>query len=406
MTVDVKTLFLLTIYIEAILGLLLLFAWVQNPGNRAVAWWGSAHLLRSLSAILFGMLGVLPELVAIDAANAILFMSYAVTWTGARLFDGRGVRPGTLVTGATVWVLFTHGAGLALGAEVKTLLSAGIIAAFSWGTAFEFWRGRAEHLVSRWPAIFILFAHGGVALLRGPIGAVSWTQSDPIFFSGWLTVVGIESLLFPISLAFILLAMAKERVEVGHKTAAMTDALTGLVNRRAFFDQAAKLAVRQEALNKPVSVFMIDLDHFKSINDRFGHGAGDRVLQVFAACATGVLRSSDIVARLGGEEFAVMLADADRDNAFVVAERVRAAFGQAGRLVDGLEIGASASIGVSIMRHPAQTVSELLAEADRALYDAKATGRNRVALATPVFDTLVKASIPARVRAAESRTAA
>src|SRR3954447_16760 len=83
MNLDVNTLFLVTIYVEAILGLLLLFAWVQNLNIRALAWWGCSHLMRAASVVLFGMYGSVPDAVSIDLANAILFLSYAAVWTGA-----------------------------------------------------------------------------------------------------------------------------------------------------------------------------------------------------------------------------------------------------------------------------------------------------------------------------------
>src|SRR5258707_9295914 len=86
MNLDVNTLFLVTIYVEAMLGLLLLFAWVQNAQIRAVAWWGSAHLMRAGSVVLFGMYGAVSDAISIDLANAILFLAYGITWTGARVF--------------------------------------------------------------------------------------------------------------------------------------------------------------------------------------------------------------------------------------------------------------------------------------------------------------------------------
>src|SRR5664280_790804 len=100
MSLDVNTLFMVTIYVEAILGLLLLFAWVQNSAIYAVAWWGSAHLLRAGSITLFGMYGQIPDIFAIDLSNAILLTSFAVTWTGARVFDGRSPEPIGLMAGA------------------------------------------------------------------------------------------------------------------------------------------------------------------------------------------------------------------------------------------------------------------------------------------------------------------
>src|SRR5271170_7699878 len=89
MNLDVNTLFLVTIYVEAILGLLLLFAWVQNTAIYAVAWWGFADLMRAASIMLFGMYGSVSDLISIDLANAILFTAFALTWTGARVFDNR-----------------------------------------------------------------------------------------------------------------------------------------------------------------------------------------------------------------------------------------------------------------------------------------------------------------------------
>jgi len=105
MTLDVYTLFLVTIYVEAILGLLLLFVWAQNMALRAVCWWGFAHLIRLVSIWLFGRYGAVPDLVSIDLANALLFTAFAATWTGARVFDGRPVEPVYLVTGAVLWLL-------------------------------------------------------------------------------------------------------------------------------------------------------------------------------------------------------------------------------------------------------------------------------------------------------------
>jgi diguanylate cyclase (GGDEF)-like protein len=211
---------------------------------------------------------------------------------------------------------------------------------------------------------------------------LSHIEREPALTSAWLTVLSVEALLFTIAAAFVLLAMAKERNEQGHKTAAMIDPLTGLANRRAFEQEAEQITRRQIALNRPVAVFLIDLDHFKAINDNFGHATGDCVLQLFAEVCAANLRSTDLVGRLGGEEFAVLLSDANHDNAFMVAERIRSAFATAAMMADDHMIGATISIGISIIQDPDQNLAILLAQADQALYQAKARGRNRVALAT------------------------
>jgi diguanylate cyclase (GGDEF)-like protein len=402
MNLDVNTLFLVTIYVEAILGLLLLFAWVQNSEVNAVAWWGSAHLLRAGSITLFGMYGQAPDIITIDLANAILLTSFAVTWTGARIFDGGKPVPAGIFAGAALWLFLSHMPLVESSLGFRSLLSAGIIASYTWLSVAEFWRGRAEQLVSRLPAIFMLFAHGCLFLLRTPLSALlPWSPSNQVFGSVWLTVLSSEALLFTISIAFIMLAMAKERAEQSHKTAAMIDPLTGLINRRGFFLESARVARRQADNPQLAAVLLVDLDNFKSINDRFGHALGDKVLQIFAATAVQTVRPSDFVGRLGGEEFAAVLHNVGRERALVIAERMRAAFAEATTMVDGSAIGATASIGMVMSDCPDFDVSELLVQADKALYEAKERGRNRVEVASADRGA-VRRSEPAAASLAQS----
>jgi len=195
--------------------------------------------------------------------------------------------------------------------------------------------------------------------------------------------------------------MSKERTELRHKTAAMTDPLTGLLNRRAFLQDAEVLLQQQIARDRPIAVLLIDLDHFKSINDRFGHAVGDKVLQIFARTTRAGLRQSDLLGRLGGEEFTVVLADASVDNAYLVADRLRKAFAAAAAVVDGETIYATASIGVSVIVDPGQDLAKLITLADQALYLAKARGRNRVEVA-PIEVAAEPMLRPAVVRAERS----
>jgi diguanylate cyclase (GGDEF)-like protein len=126
---------------------------------------------------------------------------------------------------------------------------------------------------------------------------------------------------------------------------------------------------------------LIDLDHFKSINDRFGHAIGDRVLEKFAETAQHSLRAGDLIGRLGGEEFAAVLYDMPRDKAVAAAERLRVAFEQATQEVEGHAVCATMSIGLVHCETPLLDVPGLLAQADQALYFAKQRGRNRTEVA-------------------------
>ena len=383
MDLDLNTLLLVTVYVEAMLGLLLLFAWVQNTQILAVAWWGFAHLLRSASIVLFGMYGTASDLISIDLANAILFTAFAMTYTGARVFDGRKVQPLALAAGAIVWLVVSRTPFVSDSMDARVLLSSGIITSYTWCTAYEFWRGRNEPLVSRWPAIFMLFAHGALFLLRTPLTSIlPWSSQNQLFASVWLTVLSFEALLFTISIAFILLAMAKERTELRHKTAALIDPLTGIANRRAFLETATELVLRQANNGRPWAVLLIDLDHFKSINDRFGHAIGDQILQIFAEATSAKLKPHDLIGRLGGEEFAVVLQDTSREGALAMAERIRSTFAEAAATVDNCAVHSTVSIGVVVEQDASMDIPTLLSQADQALYYAKARGRNRVEVAS------------------------
>jgi diguanylate cyclase (GGDEF)-like protein len=203
-----------------------------------------------------------------------------------------------------------------------------------------------------------------------------------VFDSVWLTVLSFEALLFTIAIAFITLAMAKERTELRHKTAALVDPLTGIANRRAFLEEATRLSQARGADPHPVVVVLADLDRFKSINDRFGHAVGDQVLQVFAQVASAKLGPCDLIGRLGGEEFAIVLYDVGREKGLAIAEQIREAFEAAAAEVSGRPVGGTVSMGMVVAESGVIDLPALLAQADAALYGAKERGRNRIELAS------------------------
>lgn len=162
------------------------------------------------------------------------------------------------------------------------------------------------------------------------------------------------------------------------------DDLTGLANRRGLDEVLLREVARSNRYGRPMSIVMIDLDRFKELNDRYGHLAGDHVLQQAAAVIRRSVRTQDIVARYGGEELAVLMPETPMEQAALVAERLRASLAGATFLWRDQELRVTASFGVvGTPSMPVQEPAELLRLADRALYRAKAQGRNRVALARP-----------------------
>jgi diguanylate cyclase (GGDEF)-like protein len=164
---------------------------------------------------------------------------------------------------------------------------------------------------------------------------------------------------------------------------ASTDALTGLHNRRAFLALANNEWERFQRYGRPLSMLMVDADHFKSINDNFGHDVGDKVLAQLASHCSDARRGSDIVARLGGEEFAILLPETDLASAALVAEKLRSSIGAQTVEVDGTNIAITVSIGVAVAKRSISDLDDLIKRADMALYAAKRGGRNRVALDQP-----------------------
>jgi len=192
----------------------------------------------------------------------------------------------------------------------------------------------------------------------------------------------IERIKFAANLAAIAIENRNVRTELEHR--AYSDYLTGLANRRSFIEQAELELARHNRYGDDLSMIMFDIDHFKWINDDYGHSVGDLVLQKIADICRATLREIDIIGRIGGEEFAILLPQTDALEAKHVAERLRIAFSQGEiPLSEGLLPSFTASFGVSPADDIA-SIDKLLNQADDALYEAKESGRNRVCMAHKV----------------------
>lgn len=179
--------------------------------------------------------------------------------------------------------------------------------------------------------------------------------------------------------SFNLLSNQRRNLQTELEHLARTDALTGLPNRRYFMEAAGQELLRGSRFGTRLSLLMLDVDHFKHVNDTYGHATGDRVLKKLAETCRATLREVDFIARLGGEEFAVILPQTDHAAALEAAERVRLAVEEARvPLEQGLPVCITTSIGVATQVDDSMNIDTLLSQADRALYEAKHLGRNRV----------------------------
>lgn len=373
LSLDISTLYLVATLAAALLGIMLLFFWRQEK-IPALGWWGAAYLLGAASVALWTAGGPhLGQWLSL-AVSAVGFIACGLVWDAARVFHGRSANWIVVIAGPALWVAVMAALN-PVDPEMRMMLSAGIVAVYAALTAAELWRERRKTMRGRWPAIIVPMLHGAVLVMPIVLGDLTRATGTSIGM-GWVAVFAGELVLYAVGTVFIIFLLVSERTVSAHKTAASIDPLTGLLNRRGFGEATSRMIEREAKAGRPVTVMIFDIDHFKSVNDRFGHAAGDDVLKVFAHSIIGTLRITDLVGRVGGEEFAALLPCA-MDEALLAAERVREAFEASGVCVDDEPLATTVSIGVA--GGPANTELEvLMASADTALYQAKRGGRNRV----------------------------
>ena len=374
MSLDTYTIYLVATMIAAMLGtMLLLFGKQENI--PALKWWGTAYLLGAASVGLWTVGGnTLGEPLSL-ALNAVGFIACGMVWNASRLFHGRKPNLPGMVLGAIAWIpiALTLPPG-AVGMRIT--IGAGIVAFYAALTAGELWTERRRPLQRRWPAVLVPALHGVVLMVPILLGHLFRAYDEKLSGNVWVTGFAIELVLYAVGTVFIIFMLVSERAVTLHKTAASMDPLTRLFNRRGFVEATSRVIEREARAGRPVAVLMFDIDHFKSINDRFGHPAGDEVLILFATVVVSTLRISDLSGRIGGEEFAALL-PCSLEEAVIAAERVRAAFAASGIVIESGPVDTTVSVGVA--GGPAGTELEvLLASADTALYQAKRSGRNRV----------------------------
>ncbi|MGJ4928208.1 diguanylate cyclase [Bradyrhizobium sp. HKCCYLS2038] len=373
MVLDSMTLDIVATMVAALLGAMLLY-FGRQENTPALRWWGAAYILGAVAIALWTLIGeVYGDPVSLFL-SAIGLIATAMVWNAARVFHGKPPSVPGLVLGAIVWIA----SGMLLDPSAQSLrltIGAALVVIYAMLTAAELWQERRRTLHRRWPALIVPVMHGFVLMLPILLGNML-RDADGAFAAAWVTIFSIELVLYAVGTVFVIFMLVSERIVSAHKRAATTDPLTGLLNRRGFADACGQLIEREARAQRPVSVLIFDIDHFKSINDRFGHAEGDDVLKVFANVVVDNLRLTDLSGRIGGEEFAALL-PCSMDEAMVAAERVRQAFAASGVVCEDKPVDTTVSIGVA--GGPAGIeLDVLLAAADTALYKAKRSGRNRV----------------------------
>lgn len=212
MTIEINTLFHVSVTVSALLGILLLYHWRTIPGVPALGWWGAGFLLVSIGLGLLAARGAVHHVLSIAVANAVIFLGAAFFWTGARVFDGRRPYLAGLIVGSLVWSILCAIPTFYGSINARTLVASTTLGIYTLLAAYELWRGRAVPLLTRWVTIALLTFHGALFFVRDALVLLApLDEGLPGASSVWFVVLHYEVILYEIALAFCFFAMAKER---------------------------------------------------------------------------------------------------------------------------------------------------------------------------------------------------
>ncbi|ROH93686.1 GGDEF domain-containing protein [Stagnimonas aquatica] len=383
---DTRTLYAVLVLLYLLFGVQQLATWRLRYGGSPMLLWALSNLAGFAANGLIGLRDRIPDFWSIIVANGLVLLSFGLMWAGLRRFAELRVSWRlVLLAPAALMLLLWQVDAVGRNLSVRILLMAALLAGYSAACLVDAWRAqRREPLRMRYAAMLafalLLLVMPVRALVTLRLGAPTQGYLSPDLTQALVTLmVVLTVLLWNLSI----MSMSHERLENRLRGMAYNDPLTGAYNRAGFRNLAQRQLQRSARDRQPVSLLLMDLDHFKRINDHHGHEAGDGLLRGFVEAVQQWVRPGDLLARYGGEEFCVLLPGSQASEAEVVAERIRAGFEQL-RLGGALAaVGTTVSIGVAELPTASVDLEEALRRADQALYAAKHDGRNRVVLAAP-----------------------
>ncbi|UTH74912.1 diguanylate cyclase [Chromobacterium sp. IIBBL 290-4] len=383
---DFKNTMLGTFGYSTMAGILLLLFWWRNRQEKGLLTLGAAAMACSFGALHSVLPAFMPAWPALILDMFLLLLFHPMALIALQQMFGRRIRPWThaLVMALAMGVFIYVGHA----AYAKRVMVTSSLHVFYWLWVLRLlWQERARatpygHALAACTGVAILALaawRGGYAALAGD---ANFNLSGQLF--NLYTALGLFWSAFCFCLS--VLCICYERVWAQLSREARQDGLTRLLNPRAFRELGNK-ACGQAA---PLALLMIDLDHFKSVNDRFGHWAGDQVLAQLADCLRGQARRSDLLGRYGGEEFVMLLPNTQADEAALAAERLRGAIEALNPHCGAAPLPITASIGVAWIREGGrqEDIASLFARADKLLYQAKRKGRNRVEVSIDAEEAL------------------
>jgi|APLak6261703504_1056268.scaffolds.fasta_scaffold02490_2 diguanylate cyclase (GGDEF)-like protein len=374
LSLDPRTIYLLAGLMGALMSVVLFFLRRSFPPTiKGLTEWTAAPAIIFVAILLLGARSAIPDFFSMVVANLVLLAGMALFYFGSQRFFGvpRSIRlwSGLILAAVPVLLWYTH---VEPQYGIRLLVVSALLTALSAGHARLLLRHGPAGVATYLTAAALLIQAGAQALRF--VSALDMPADATLFNLSPLQTAYITTYTFSmlmVTIGVVLMATDKLRAEFEHL--ASHDSLTGALTRRALIDACERELERCQRKNHVMSLLMMDLDHFKSVNDSYGHLAGDHVLVEFVIHVTAMLRRPDRFGRFGGEEFIALLPETSLEDARIVAERIRARIADA-----GVQPWCTVSIGAATSSADDATVDALLARADAALYQAKAAGRNCV----------------------------
>ena len=392
MQFDVSTAMLVTSALTLAVGASLAVAVSRYPDRlrQAMHIWIGGLLLQIPVFLLYGLVGALPGVPAIVMANMLFAFAYAEMGRAVRVFaggDGRSSRVELALIGALIVIPIVFGYvwpdprwRLALGAPLLAWLSLGVARSI---LVRDGPLRAADYLTG---GLFVISALPMLLRAGIEVAGIAFNVDVEPARTFWRNVFFLTGSGLPMIGTIGFLLMCNDRINDELSRLAMLDPLTGVFNRRTFEERAQHVIAEAARGMRPLSLLAVDIDHFKHVNDEFGHEGGDEALRLVVALMRETLAEGQILSRIGGEEFAVLLPGADEPGAAATAERLRRHLESSAVNVDGRELYLKISAGVATLGPDIETLSTLLRAADRALYAAKRAGRNRVATSSALAE--------------------
>lgn len=378
---DTLTVAVLVVLSTAMIAVGCAVSWLYHRNFLPLRDWAcaSALVLPAMSLLAFHEADSAGLLVMV--AHIIVFMSFAASWSAVSRIAGRPPRVAACAAMAA-WYLpaITTVIFVVPDIEWQMAVTSFLAVAVSAGMGGELLLDPMLRRRRVGQAMILLFGQFALfSLVRGVL--LTLDEGRPLAMGILRPLAFVEVMVFVLAGGLFMILMAHERTMHGLRRLADRDELTGLLNRRAFLQISEAAAERARRFGTPLALVLLDLDHFKRVNDEHGHLAGDQALRVMADTVTAALRSADAVGRYGGEELCLLLPGLDAAAAGSVADRLRQSIAATRIDTAGGTLHLTASFGVAALTAEVSTIHGLLAQADAALYRAKHAGRNRVVVA-------------------------